>query len=637
MKTLLCLLITLLSYFIISAQNVGIGTASPSNSAMLDITSSDKGLLIPRMTAAQRLLITPVNGLMVYDLDSSSIFIYQQSQWKRINAISNLSSLISGTAADDVLIWNGTQWIVTPKCSLFSYYFRDKDGDGYGDKFLPVYGCTILPGFVADSTDCDDNTPTKNPGITEICNGIDDNCNGIIDEGCLTILKTGTGTGSVTSTPAGINCGADCNEIYPVNTIVTLTAAASPGSTFTGWSGGGCAGTGTCVVTMNAVKTVTANFQLNQYLLTTSLSGTGTGTVTSSPAGIVCGADCSELYDANTVVTLTALPSPGSVFTGWSGSGCSGTGTCVVTMDAAKTVTATFALSQYTLTVSRSGTGAGTITSAPAGISCGVDCTELYNSGTMVTLTAAPAVGSTFTGWSGGGCSGTGTCVVTMDAAKTVTATFTLNQYTLTTSRAGAGSGSITSAPAGINCGADCTELYNHGTSVTLTATPDGISNFAGWSGGGCSGTGTCVVTMTTATTVTATFTPIQYALTVSKSGAGTGTVTSVPSGITCGADCNELYNSGTMVTLTAVASGGSTFTGWSGSGCSGTGTCVVTMSAARNVVATFSSPAPEPAPEPLPVALLKKEKGMPLTQQAITMEKTALQARQKIGAVPRR
>ena len=637
MKTLLCLLITLLSYFIISAQNVGIGTASPSNSAMLDITSSDKGLLIPRMTAAQRLLITPVNGLMVYDLDSSSIFVYQQSLWKRIKAISNLGSLISGTAADDILIWNGTQWIVTPKCSLFSYYFRDKDGDGYGDKFLPVYGCTILPGFVADSTDCDDNTPTKNPGITEICNGIDDNCNGIIDEGCLTILKTGTGTGSVTSTPAGINCGADCNEIYPVNTIVTLTAAASPGSTFTGWSGGGCAGTGTCVVTMNAVKTVTANFQLNQYLLTTSLSGTGTGTVTSSPAGIVCGADCSELYDANTVVTLTALPSPGSVFTGWSGSGCSGTGTCVVTMDAAKTVTATFALSQYTLTVSRSGTGAGTITSAPAGISCGVDCTELYNSGTMVTLTAAPAVGSTFTGWSGGGCSGTGTCVVTMDAAKTVTATFTLNQYTLTTSRAGTGSGSITSAPAGINCGADCTELYNHGTSVTLTATPDGISNFAGWSGGGCSGTGTCVVTMTTATTVTATFTPIQYALTVSKSGAGTGTVTSVPSGITCGADCNELYNAGTVVTLTALASVGSTFTGWSGSGCSGTGTCVVTMSAARNVVATFSSPAPEPAPEPLPVALLKKEKGMPLTQQAITMEKTALQARQKIGVVPRR
>lgn len=637
MKTLLCLLITLLSYFIISAQNVGIGTASPSNSAMLDITSSDKGLLIPRMTAAQRLLITPVNGLMVYDLDSSSIFVYQQSLWKRIKAISNLGSLISGTAADDILIWNGTQWIVTPKCSLFSYYFRDKDGDGYGDKFLPVYGCTILPGFVADSTDCDDNTPTKNPGITEICNGIDDNCNGIIDEGCLTILKTGTGTGSVTSTPAGINCGADCNEIYPVNTIVTLTAAASPGSTFTGWSGGGCAGTGTCVVTMNAVKTVTANFQLNQYLLTTSLSGTGTGTVTSSPAGIVCGADCSELYDANTVVTLTALPSPGSVFTGWSGSGCSGTGTCVVTMDAAKTVTATFALSQYTLTVSRSGTGAGTITSAPAGISCGVDCTELYNSGTMVTLTAAPAVGSTFTGWSGGGCSGTGTCVVTMDAAKTVTATFTLNQYTLTTSRAGTGSGSITSAPAGINCGADCTELYNHGTSVTLTATPDGSSNFAGWSGGGCSGTGTCVVSMTAATTVTATFTPIQYTLTVSKSGAGTGTVTSVPSGITCGADCNELYNSGTMVTLTAVASGGSTFTGWSGSGCSGTGTCVVTMSAARNVVATFSSPAPEPAPEPSPVALLKKEKGMPLTQQAITMEKTALQARQKIGVVPRR
>ena len=73
-----------------------------------------------------------------------------------------------------------------------------------------------------------------------------------------------------------------------------------------------------------------------------------------------------------------------------------------------------------------------------------------------------------------------------------------------------------------------------------------------------------------------------QYTLTVSKTGAGSGTVTSSPSGINCGTTCSAGFNSGQSVTLTAAAGTGSTFSGWSGEGCSGTGTCVVTMNAAR-------------------------------------------------------
>src|SRR5439155_21371057 len=64
----------------------------------------------------------------------------------------------------------------------------------------------------------------------------------------------------------------------------------------------------------------------------------------------------------------------------------------------------------FALTVSKAGTGTGTVTSAPAGITCGVTCSASFASGTAVTLTAAPAAGSTFSGWSGGGCSGTGPC-----------------------------------------------------------------------------------------------------------------------------------------------------------------------------------------------------------------------------------
>jgi hypothetical protein len=76
----------------------------------------------------------------------------------------------------------------------------------------------------------------------------------------LTVSLTGTGKGTVSSSPAGISCGTDCTQIYPSGTVVTLSAAASSGSTFGGWSKGGCAGTGTCTLTDNTSVTVVATF-----------------------------------------------------------------------------------------------------------------------------------------------------------------------------------------------------------------------------------------------------------------------------------------------------------------------------------------------------------------------------------------
>ena len=112
---------------------------------------------------------------------------------------------------------------------------------------------------------------------------------------------------------------------------------------------------------------------------------------------------------------------------------------------------------------------------------------------------------------------------------------------------------------------------------------------FAGWSGA-CSGTGACTVSMTQARAVTATFnTASTFALGVTRAGTGTGTVTSSPSGINCGTSCTANYASGASVTLTATAASGSTFAGWSGS-CSGTGSCVLSMTASRSVTATFNT-----------------------------------------------
>jgi len=159
----------------------------------------------------------------------------------------------------------------------------------------------------------------------------------------------------------------------------------------------------------------------------------------------------------------------------------------------------------HTLTIAKSGTGADTVTSSPAGISCGGACIGSFATGASVALTATPAAGSVFTGWSGGGCSGTGTCQVTLNADTTVTATFALT-VTLSVSKAGSGSGSVTSSPAGVNCGSSCSTAFATGTSVTLTAHAASGSTFSGWSGGGCSGTGTCHLTLNAATSVKATF-----------------------------------------------------------------------------------------------------------------------------------
>src|SRR5262249_39735853 len=150
-----------------------------------------------------------------------------------------------------------------------------------------------------------------------------------------------------------------------------------------------------CVVTMNADTTVTATFSPS-FTLAVSKAGTGSGTVTSSPAGITCGSICTANYAGGQQVTLTASASAGSAFAGWGGA-CAGAGPCVVTMSANTAVTATFTPSM-TLTVSKAGTGSGTVTSSPAGIACGSTCTARYASGQQVTLTPSASTGSAFAG-----------------------------------------------------------------------------------------------------------------------------------------------------------------------------------------------------------------------------------------------
>jgi uncharacterized repeat protein (TIGR02543 family) len=166
---------------------------------------------------------------------------------------------------------------------------------------------------------------------------------------------------------------------------------------------------------------------LEQGAIQLTVKVEGSGSVTSSPSGIDCGSDCTETYDGVTGVTLTAMPEGGSTFAGWGGA-CTGTSTtCTLTMNASKSVTATFTLKQYTLVVSP--TGDGKVTGD--GIDCGTnttnDCTQVYNHGTPVTLTAEPNSPLANAVQWGSDCSGTElSCMLTMDGDKMVSATFTL-------------------------------------------------------------------------------------------------------------------------------------------------------------------------------------------------------------------
>lgn len=250
----------------------------------------------------------------------------------------------------------------------------------------------------------------------------------------LTVQKTGLGGGTVTSSPGGITCGADCTEEYLDQTQVTLTATANSISVFTGWIGGGCSGTGVCAVTMSQAQTVVANFNTVPTARVT-VSVTGGGGVFGSGSGISCGdvdplpQVCSALVALGSTVTLNAFGDPGEYFRSWSGFPCVSeptNNTCTFTLTGDVSGNASF-FSQPVLFVTKSGTGTGTVTSSPSGIDCGANCTYPYAPGTLVTLTATPNAGSTFTGWSGGGCTGTGTCVVNVNQSKTVTATFNLS------------------------------------------------------------------------------------------------------------------------------------------------------------------------------------------------------------------
>jgi hypothetical protein len=414
----------------------------------------------------------------------------------------------------------------------------------------------------------------------------------------LAVTKAGTGTGTVVSSPSGINCGVTCAFAFADNTAVTLTGAAGANTAAVAWSG--CDSVtveNKCKVTMTDAKSVTATFNIQQRELKVTKAGNGTGTVTSSPAGIECGTTCTASYAHGTAVTLTGSPGGGSLPVTWTGCTKVTEGKCEVTMTAAKAVTATFKLPSHQLTVAKAGVGSGIVTSTPSGINCGSTCTASYEQGTSVTLTGTPGASTKAAQWSGcDSVNGENKCIVTVGAARAVTATFNVEGPQLTVTKAGqaASTSSVTSSPAGLECGSTCAVNFAKDSTVTLTGTAGLHASAVQWTG--CTSVNVenkCLVTMSSAKAVTATF-DLQpgfalHAVAVAKIGMGTGTVTASTGSIDCGATCSDELVTGTVLTLTATPAPGSSFSHWSGGGCSGSAPCTKTINSSRTVKAIFT------------------------------------------------
>jgi Divergent InlB B-repeat domain len=155
------------------------------------------------------------------------------------------------------------------------------------------------------------------------------------------------GNGSVVSEPAGIDCGATCQASYTAGSSVNLTAKPAASYSFSGW-GGACSGSATvCTVLMTEARNVTAAFVPNDgSAFALNVSTSGSGSVTSQPVGISCGATCSTLFTASTTVTLTATPAAGQVFSAWTGDCAGATSVCVLRMNSSKSAQAVFVTPQ---------------------------------------------------------------------------------------------------------------------------------------------------------------------------------------------------------------------------------------------------------------------------------------------------
>ena len=258
--------------------------------------------------------------------------------------------------------------------------------------------------------------------------------------------------GSVTCTPTLVEHGKNA----------TCTAAPAIGYRLSGWSGD-CSGSTCQLASVTGPRSVTAQFVLKTYAISTAASPAAGGSVTCTSNPVTHGSDA----------TCTATPGTGYVFTGWTGD-CSGTGACQLSnVTAPHSVTAQFTLKTYAISTAASPAAGGSVACTPNPVEHGSDAT----------CTATPGTGYAFTGWTGD-CSGSTCQLASVTSPRSVTAQFTLKTYAITPVASPAAGGSVTCTP----------NPVEHGSDATCTATPHAGYRFHAWTGACASQSATCML-----------------------------------------------------------------------------------------------------------------------------------------------
>ncbi len=326
-----------------------------------------------------------------------------------------------------------------------------------------------------------------------------------------TVLVTRIGAGEITSSPSGIACDEDlCSADFQEGATVVLTAHPAAHNRLGAWGVGECKEEPSpteCEIEIGAsFSIVAAEFAPISHTFAVAVSGGGSVSASAGPiAGCAHGGGvCAGEYDEGSTLVLTASPFSNSTLPTWSG--CTpkpNPAECEVTIGSSgETIHADFPPNSHTLTVEPFGSGSisadsGTISDCSE---AGGTCAGSYIEAATLTLIATPGPHQAVA-WHGCTHTEEDSCQVEIGASSSsVKASFAQITHALTVTRVGSGQGSVTCN------GATCASSYPEGTTLTLTASPAAGSAFAGWSGGGCSGTGACHLTFEADTTVTATF-----------------------------------------------------------------------------------------------------------------------------------
>jgi hypothetical protein len=445
----------------------------------------------------------------------------------------------------------------------------------------------------------------------------------------LTISKSGTGNGTITSLPAGIDCGVDCQASFNAAALVKLKVQAATDSKFVGFSGNEDCGDGNLILNEN--KTCNAIFELLPTTpavenLVLSLKVTGNGSVTSTPAGINCSPTCEATFVSGTHINLTAKPAKDFKFAGFSGSACTEGHLTLRTLTQCEATfvpvlpgTAQFSASRYEVTA---GKGTLTVIVKRAG---GTDGNLTVNYTTQDDTAKAGrdyVVANGSLTWVEGESDDKMIIITLLDdpmitAAEEVfaiqladvsgkildTAKLSLlekHQIPATLTVTLVGQGKVSSDPVGIDC-SQCAHDFNTGTQVTLTAVPESGWQLAKWQGD-CDQNGQvsldkdkqCEAVLVRTASLPATSLPLTVSL------VGQGKVISKPAGIDCRNSCQAVFEPSTAITLTTVSDSGWQWAKWQGD-CDAKGLVIMDKEKqCRAIFVTINSDTNE-APHPPP------------------------------------